>query len=214
MNQNLHFWPQPKLQADTRDGSSFVSDHFKSVSAASQSNRTPGTLMHRKHMRANASPSDPMPRGSNCFYLWWFPNHVWWGAWVVPCLAACERVNGGGLIAINCACVAFALMQPSHGAAGLYTEAIFLIRCHHRLDWSDWVLDRCGQLLWQSWRWPPACNYCSYGDTCGYIEHRTQLHRGCSGWIDQTSDCNYCLTPKSSSIKHIWLQKQNTEKGK
>lgn len=117
--------PKPPLltsaykQTDTQDRSSFFSDHFKSVSAASQSNRTPGRLMHREHMRANASLSEPMPWGSNCFYLWWFPNHLWWGAWVVPCLAACERVNGWGLIAINCACVAFALMQPSHGAAGL-----------------------------------------------------------------------------------------------
>lgn len=74
--------------------------------------------MHDKHRWVNASLSEPMPWGSNCFYLWWFPNHVWWGPWAVPGLPACKRVNGWGLIAINCACVAFAPMQRLHGAMG------------------------------------------------------------------------------------------------
>lgn len=208
--------------------------HSKSTSSISPSNCAPGTLMYHKHRWVNASLSEPMPWGSNCFYLWWFPNHVWWGAWVVPGLPACKRVNGWGLIAINCACVAFTLMQKLHGATSCrlvdgadssdllplqHTTACVYT---HRQMWTIFVI----VLLLTSYpsasliSFPPR--YTCWCGLCGvklipfsqisccknhHLQHRAQLHHECSAWTGQKTDCNDCFTLKFASIKHVWLPK-------
>lgn len=186
--------------------------------------------MHHKHRWVNASLSQPMPWGSNCFYLWWVPNHVWWGPWVVPCVPACKKVNGWGLIAINCACVAFALMQKAWWSCRLFDGA----------DSSDWLplqhmtacvkATRLGQmwtiivivLLLTSYTSPSLISVLSwYSGWCGLLgfklipfsvksdklQHRAQLHCECSAGIGQNTDCNDCFTPKFASIEHVWLPK-------
>lgn len=192
--------------------------------------------MHHKHRWVNASLSEPMPWGSNCFYLWWFPNHVWWGAWVVPGLPACKRVNGWGLIAINCACVAFALMQKLHGATSCRlldgADSSDLLPLQHTTACVEAI--RPGQmwtifvivLLLTSYpsasliSFPPR--YTCWCGLCGFklipfsqisccknhhLQHRAQLHHECSAWTGQKTDCNDCFTLKFASIKHVWLPK-------
>lgn len=61
--------------------------------------------LHSKHQLACTHATNVSV--SNCFYLWWSG---------VPCLAAYERTNGWGLIATDCACVAFPLVLMFHRA--------------------------------------------------------------------------------------------------
>lgn len=173
-----------------------------------------------------------MPWGSNCFYLWWFPNHVWWGPWVVPGVPACKKVNGWGLIAVNCACVAFALMQRLDGAVSC--------RLFDGADSSDSLplqhMTACVKATWLGQMWTVIVivllltSYTSHSLIgvlsscscwCGLVgfklilfsvksdtlQHTAQLHRECSVWIGQNTDCDDCFTPKFASIKHVWLPK-------